>query len=106
MKDRDAASSCASQSCPPFATFDGKHIDEQLDAASRSFINGGAVARDGNSASLRVSPIFRWYRRDFGGEDGVRDFISRYVEPGSARDVLDKSSRLRYQPYNWSLNAA
>ena len=97
---------CASRSCPPFATFDGEHIDEQLDAAARSFVNGGAVASGGNGASLRVSSIFRWYRRDFGGEKGVRDFISRYLEPGSVHDGLGKGSRLRYQPYDWSLNAA
>ncbi len=98
---------CASRSCPPFAALDSQWIDEQLDAASRSFVNGGAVALGEHGSSLRLCRIFRWYRRDFGGEHGVRDFLLRYLNPGTPRDLLKAGgSRIGYQPYDWSLNAA
>lgn len=97
---------CASRSCPPFAAFESRQIDSQLDAACRAFVNGGAATPAEDGASVGLSLIFRWYKRDFGGEDRVRDFLLKYLEPGGVRDVLDKGSRLKYQPYDWSLNAA
>ena len=93
---------CASRSCPPFAAFESDRLDQQLDAASWSFVNGGAVALGEDGSSLRLSRIFRWYRRDFGGEHGVRDFLLRYLKPGTARDLLQAGgSPIEYQPYDW-----
>lgn len=98
---------CASRSCPPFSAFDGERIDQQLDEACRAFVNSGAVTVGEEVDSLRLSQILRWYRRDFGGESGVRDFLLRFLDPGPPRDLLESGgSRLEYQRYDWSLNSA
>lgn len=97
---------CASRSCPPIAAYDAGRIDEQLDIAARSFVNGGGVAVDADGAVVRLSPIFAWYRRDFGGKDGVREFLRRFLEEGPAgRALTERRCRLRYQQFDWSLNA-
>lgn len=97
---------CGTRSCPPFQTYQAERIDEQLDAAARNFVNGGAVVVDRDNKEACLSPIFKWYRIDFESADGVIGFILRYLDDGPARDALQKGQcRLRYQPYDWSLNA-
>ncbi len=98
---------CASRSCPAFASFEPERLDGQLDVACRSFVNADGTVRMAGGRTITLSPIFRWYRRDFGGEAGVRVFVSTYLEPGPARDALrHKRCHLRYNRYDWSLNAA
>lgn len=99
------ALSCASRSCPPIATYDADALDEQLEVAARSFVNGGSVAIDEPRRRLVISPIFRWYSGDFGGREGVREFVLRYLDDGAARRLLEAGSpRISYQRYDWSLN--
>lgn len=98
---------CASRSCPPIATYDARRIDGQLDMAARAFVNGGGVTVDAGGTALRLSPIFGWYRRDFGGKDGIRKFLLQFLDEGPARRALtERHCRLRYQQFDWSLNAA
>ncbi len=98
---------CASRSCPSFAAFNAEQVNSQLDASARSFVNSGAVAAGRRSAVVRLSSIFKWYRRDFGGAKGVIEFLLRYLDDGAARDALQAGRRrLRYQRYDWALNAA
>ena len=97
---------CASRSCPPIAAYLPDHIDEQLDLACSSFVNGGGV-RVEDGERLCLSPIFRWYGRDFGGRRGVREFLLRYLDDGPARALLDGDQvgrRLDFYRYDWSLN--
>lgn len=98
------ALSCASRSCPPIGAYDAASLDQQLDTAARSFVNGGGVAVS-EGDSVVISPIFRWYKGDFGGRQGVREFLLRYLDDGPAREALSaRSPRIRYQRYDWSLN--
>jgi hypothetical protein len=98
---------CASRSCPPIAAYEPGRIDEQLDLACSAFVNTGGVRLDDGNR-LCLSPIFRWYARDFGGREGVREFALRYLDEGKARALLQDDAsgrRLGYYGYDWSLNA-
>ena len=96
---------CASSSCPPIAAYDSAQIDRQLELAAGTFVNqGGVVWPDGR---LHLSRIFQWYERDFGGREGVLEFVLRYLDEGPLRDQLLAHGRrppIRFQPYDWSLN--
>ncbi|MEX0801628.1 MAG: DUF547 domain-containing protein [Dehalococcoidia bacterium] len=103
---------CASQSCPPIAAYEAARVDDQLDLACAAFVNGGVRLEGGRSAPsgrrVCLSPIFRWYRRDFGGREGVREFLLRYLDAGEAREALENGSpsgSVGFYPYDWSLNA-
>ncbi len=96
---------CASRTCPPIEAYDPERIDEQLDAAARTFINATS-ALEGDT--LRVSEIFRWYREDFGtARDAVARTVARYLYDRDAAARLERdaaSVRIAYTPYDWRLN--
>lgn len=94
---------CASRSCPPIGVYEAERIDEQLDLASASFVNGGAV-RGGEDGRVLLSEIFKWYAGDFGGRIGVVEFVLRYLDDGAAREGLEDGVRIGYQEYDWALN--
>lgn len=96
---------CASRTCPPIEAYDPDKIEEQLDAAARTFINATS-SLDGDR--LHVSEIFRWYRRDFGAApDAVVRAVARHLYDRDAAARIERDApriRLAYTPYDWRLN--
>jgi Protein of unknown function, DUF547 len=101
------ALNCATRSCPPISVYEAEHIDRQLDLAVRSFV-AGDVELDQSRGAARVSRIFRWFAKDFGGRAGVLAILRQYL-PDDARAVWLAAQgdrvRLTYRPYDWHLNA-
>jgi hypothetical protein len=103
---------CASRSCPPIALYTDESIDQQLDLAAKSFINGGGVEIDREKKAVRLSKIFQWYAPDFGGPTlglgnmrPVLDYITSYLNNEEDRVWLrDGDYKVRYTPYDWTLN--
>ena len=101
---------CAAMGCPPLRSeaYDGARLDAQLDDQARRFLAQRTKNRvDVATRTVYGSPIFRWYREDFGGNfSGVGAFWARYLPEGSARAVL-ASGEFRWvdTEYDWSLNA-
>ncbi|MFQ5507324.1 MAG: DUF547 domain-containing protein [Planctomycetota bacterium] len=97
------AVNCASVSCPVLLNraWKPETLDRDLDAATRAYLASkhGLRIEDGR---VRVSPILRWYEKDFGGKRGVRSFLLRHV-PKAARKSLDKG--IGWLGYDWGLNA-
>jgi hypothetical protein len=101
---------CAAKGCPPLRTeaFVGARLDRQLDDQARRFLASGPKNRvDVAAGVVYGSPIFTWYRDDFGGSlAGVGAFWARYVDDAAARALLS-SGRFRWEDtaYDWLLNA-
>jgi hypothetical protein len=99
---------CGSRSCPPIGFYTSDRIDEQLDLATSSFINSPEVEIIPSKNLLRISQIFRWYRRDFGGTQGtIIEFLLRHLDAGEMKHFLEDHKgtvRVRYRAYDWSLN--
>ena len=98
---------CAARSCPALRSeaYTGARLDAQLDEQARLFI---AESPDKNRVDVaagiaHLSPIFGWYKEDFGPYLGA--FLARYVPEGPARALL-ASGRFKIveTPYDWSLN--
>ncbi len=100
------ALNCASHSCPPIGVYHPARMDQQLNLAAAHFVDQDVEVAEENS--LRLSSIFRWYQSDFGGKQGILDFLLRYLpEHDSRRRVVEtrrRSLRLIYRPYDWKLN--
>ena len=100
---------CASASCPRLASesFDPARLDEQLDKATRAFINDSTRnAFDLDAGVARISQIFEWYAEDFQATDGsVPEYIARYLDDSAAAAALREGTlEIEYLPYDWSLN--
>ncbi len=100
---------CAALGCPPLRSeaYVGALLDPQLDEQAGIFLKQSAKNRvDVANRTVYGSPIFTWYREDFGGSlSGVGAFWARYTPAGDARDVL-LSGNFKWADthYDWSLN--
>jgi hypothetical protein len=99
---------CGARSCPPISFYDAKQIDSQLQLASASFINSPQVKIFPEERTVFLSSIFKWYKCDFGGRDqSLMDTLLTYLDEGEEKDFLKENKdrvRIRYQPYDWTLN--
>ncbi len=100
------ALNCASNSCPPIGVYTPEKIQEQLDLATRNFINSDLVINS-DLKMISISKIFRWYQADFGGEQGILSFLLKYInDQDTKRWILNNltSTQIQYHPYDWGLN--
>jgi hypothetical protein len=96
------ALNCASRSCPPIGVYSVDQLESQLDQASTNFISQETRI---NGSKLDVSTLFKWYQADFGGREGVVQFIKRYLPDDSlVTGNNSKSLRIVYSKYDWGLN--
>jgi hypothetical protein len=100
---------CAANGCPPLRSeaFTAERLSAQLDDQARRFLaQRGKNRVELSSGTVYGSPIFTWYRDDFGGTlAGVGAFWARYLPPGPEADLL-RSGQFRWvdTDYDWSLN--
>lgn len=101
---------CGSRSCPPIEAYHREAIDEELETAAAHFVNSPAVEVRPAENGVVLSRIFSWYRRDFEEVNGsLQAFLLRYLLDPAAREFLAAAGhrvRIRFKPYDWSLNAA
>lgn len=98
------ALNCGARSCPPIRVYTASELDAQLELAARSFIDHAVVIQAGE---VRLSKLFRWYRTDFGGREGLRQLLVDYLEDDRGSQLVNgqaSSLRWRYTPYDWGLN--
>jgi hypothetical protein len=98
---------CGSRSCAPIEYYAAERIYDQLESAAVSFVNSSEVLVLPEEEKVLLSEIFRWYEGDFGGRDGVLDFIVDYLVDDDARLFVREHGsglRLEYLHYDWNLN--
>ena len=100
---------CAAMGCPPLRSeaFTAERVDAQLDDQARRFLAQRAKNRvDVKSGTVYGSPIFTWYRDDFGGTlEGVGAFWAKYL-PAGPEQALVRSGKFTWvdTEYNWRIN--
>jgi hypothetical protein len=101
------ALNCASRSCPPIRAYSPENLDSQLELATRSYLAADVQILPEKNR-LYLSSIFKWFATDFGGREGVIDFVSTYLADTPERAWLgQKRSRVsvHYKSYDWGLNS-
>jgi len=101
------AINCASAGCPRLEAVPWREgdLDRRLDGATRRFIaDPGQVRIRSESRRIEISPIFEWFREDFGD---LYEFLIRHSD-GSRKDALrrarDEGFTIEFFEYDWSLN--
>jgi hypothetical protein len=99
------AINCASKSCPPLRSepYRADVLNQQLDDATRSFINNPKSYRL-EGRDLYVSRIFKWFSEDF-NEDALGFFL-QYANGELKMNLATQAERInvQYLEYDWSLN--
>ncbi|MFT4949532.1 MAG: hypothetical protein ACI9CA_001672 [Natronomonas sp.] len=92
------ALNCGAGSCPPVAAYTREAVDDQLDLATRGYLER-TVDYDPGAGEALVPRVLLWFRGDFGGKRGVYDFLRRY-------DQLPRGETpsLSYREWDWSLD--
>ncbi|CAM9783405.1 unnamed protein product [Choristocarpus tenellus] len=98
------ALNCASVSCPPLrrSLFTGPNLNAELDEVTGAAVNGGAMVQLGPGNTLRVNPIFKWYKEDFDKEGGTLAFIGKHWK---GTEPLPSDVNLEYFEYDWRQNS-
>jgi hypothetical protein len=95
---------CAARSCPPLRreAYVADRLDLQLDDNTAQWLaNIRLNSFDPHSRTADVSPIFKWYRQDFGSLEkflashGPRDRVAFLTSPGAT---------IKFKDYHWGLN--
>lgn len=101
---------CAAKGCPPLRSeaYEGERLDQQLDDQGWRFLaQEEKNAFDFQNQVAHISPIFGWFKEDFGKKpENILRFMARYL-PQDQRDILLRDAvqwKIRYTRYDWSLN--
>eukprot|EP00808_Paulinella_micropora_P027251 g4104.t1 len=74
------ALNCGAQSCPPIAAYQAEKIDEQLDMATRAFLQSSEVQVLPDQQLVRLSMLFKWYAVDFERDALGQGSVLRWIE--------------------------
>jgi len=103
-----AALVCAARSCPPLRreAYVAARLGQQLDDNTRQWLADRSLNTfDSARAQAEVSPIFKWYGKDFdsypGGLDG---FLRQYARPNAKAALGERKLQVRFKNYDWGLN--
>lgn len=92
---------CAAKGCPPLRSeaYEGARLNFQLDDQALTFLsqkakNDASRARE----TAYLSPIFKWYMKDFGGsKKSVLAFVKKWLP-------VEEGWTVAWTEYDWSLN--
>lgn len=88
------ALNCGARDCPPVIIYNDLDVDWQLDRMTRNYLGKKTTIK---GDEVITTPLFSWFRGDFGGKGGIRDFLVRY-------DVIeDIDVSLDFSDYDWTM---
>lgn len=91
------ALNCGAKDCPPVAIYDWRRLDDQFKAGTQRFLKRSSVY-SADSGQVLITPIFNWFRGDFGGTQGIKEILhANGIIPDTAKLVLT------YSTYDWTL---
>ncbi|MDY2587319.1 DUF547 domain-containing protein [Winogradskyella aquimaris] len=91
---------CASKSCPKLKNkaFVAEDLDTQLTEATKAFL-ADESKNEISENELKLSKIFRWFKKDFEQNGSLIDFLNRYSDI-----VISDKAKKSFKDYNWALN--
>jgi len=88
------ALNCGAKSCPPIAFYSVKNINEQLNLATQSFLEGESDFNDSEKIVATTS-LFKWFYADFGSTKGIKKIFKNQLN----KDISDYA--IHYKEYSW-----
>lgn len=89
------ALNCGAKSCPPISFYKSESIDQQLELATHSFVEGETKINS-ELKLITTTSLFSWYKADFGSSHDIKKIISKVF------DTDLSEYRIKYNKYDWS----
>ena len=103
-----AALVCAARSCPPLRREASvpERLGKQLDDNVRQWLADRTLNTfDSERAEADISPIFKWYAKDFDSyPGGLQGFLRQYAPADAKPPLGDWKFQIRFKNYDWGLN--
>ena len=92
------------RSSPAFRVFGGGLLDAQLEEAATQYIRR-TVQVEADGRVITVPKLLQWYAADFGGKNGVLEFVLRRLDDESAERAERHLGhlKLRFAAFDWRL---
>jgi hypothetical protein len=97
---------CASLGCPILRSepYIADNLDFQLnDQISRFLADPKKFRYDADIDTIRLSPIFKWFKKDFERAGGIILFLKAHLPKGIAGGISEQT-KIEWLDYDWSLN--
>ncbi len=92
------ALNCGAKDCPPVAIYKVDRLEEQFNKGTEKYLKQTSVYDD-SKKTVAVTPLFSWFRGDFGSSSGVLNILKKYkIIP--ATEGVD----ITYKDYDWTLD--
>ena len=88
------ALNCGAKSCPPIAFYSPDRIDQQLDMATLTFLEGETDVLE-DQKEIHITRLFQWFKGDFGGSSGIRNILKEKLK------LENRDYKLIYKAYSW-----
>ncbi len=92
------ALNCGAKNCPPVAIYSPEKLEEQFDRSTRNYLKK-TTSYNKNEKIVIISPLFKWFRGDFGCKDDIKDLLKSFA-------ILDTTEAysIEYGDYDWTLD--
>lgn len=88
------ALNCGAVSCPPIAFYTSERIEQQLEMATGSFLEGETDIFE-DKKEVHVTRLFQWFLGDFGGKSGIRKILKAQLDFDSV------GFKIVFKEYSW-----
>jgi hypothetical protein len=92
------ALNCGAKDCPPVAIYTPEKINQQFEEGTKTYLQR-TIEYDADAKIAQVTPLFSWFRGDFGGKRGTKKILESH---GLLETV--KGVELKYKDYDWTLD--
>ncbi|MDP5230262.1 MAG: DUF547 domain-containing protein [Cellulophaga sp.] len=92
------ALNCGAKDCPPVAIYEVDKLDAQFSKGTEIFLKGTSTYEK-DSKKLIVTPLFSWFRGDFGGKKGVKNILKEFKIIPTTKNI-----DIAYKNYDWTLD--
>lgn len=92
------ALNCGAKSCPLVAVYHVENYEDKIDAVAKQFLLKAIIYKE-EAKQVKVTPLFSWFRGDFGGKKGIIQFLK------DNSLIPDESNpELVFLDYDWTLS--
>jgi len=90
------ALNCGAKSCPPVAILRPHNLENQLNQLTATYLTK-VTTYDESRNEVTTTPLFSWFRGDFGGKKGVKEILFQN------KLIPTTSVDLTFGDYDWNL---